>query len=155
MEIIIFIILLVGFVLLYIVMNVSLLWTIIILVLACLIYISLRYPRGKEDWTQPLGANLYLLIMAIVIMFIFISVNPGEIHILDSSLTYRNPADTSWVPEWSWVVQLDAPVLVFSMIMITMIFLIILGLLIPSIQELRKEGVGATGEEKPKIGMGA
>jgi 1,4-dihydroxy-2-naphthoate octaprenyltransferase len=153
MEIIVFIILLVGFVLLYMVMNVSLLWTILILIFACLIYISLRYPRGKEDWTQPLGANLYLLIMAIVIMFIFLSVNPGNIHIQDSDITYRMPSDPSWTPEWSWVVQLDAPVLVLSMIFITMMFLIILGMLIPSIQELRKEVT--TGEEKPKIGMGA
>jgi|GEM_PF-2666603 len=153
MEIIVFIILLVGFVLLYMVMNVSLLWTILILILACLIYISLRYPRGKEDWTQPLGANLYLLIMAIVIMFIFLSVNPGNIHILDSDITYRMPSDPSWTPEWSWVVQLDAPILVLSMIFITMMFLIILGMLIPSIQDLRNET--GTGEEKPKVGMGA
>jgi hypothetical protein len=86
-------------------------------------------------------------------MFIFLSVNPGNIHILDSDITYRMPSDPSWTPEWSWVVQLDAPVLVLSMIFITMMFLIILGMLIPSIQELRKEVT--TGEEKPKIGMGA
>lgn len=154
MEIIIFIILLVGFVLLYLVLNVSLLWTLIILVLACLIYIALRYPRGREDWTQPIGANLYLLIMAIVIIFIFISVNPSEVHLLDSNITYRNPADPSWIPEWSWAVQLNAPIILFAIVMITILFLVILSLLVPSIEELRKEA-GTPGEEKPKIGMGA
>jgi heme/copper-type cytochrome/quinol oxidase subunit 2 len=161
LDFFLFVLLLVGFSVLYVALSVYLLYTIIILLILALFYIVIKFPRGKEDWPWGFTDNLYTVGMSNVIIIVFILVVPS-IPFLGSTLQYPSPSE----PEgWNLTFSSRDPYLVLMIILIMgMMYLFVFAILVPYMQRQIHEasgGGGSSGEwekeasGKPKIGMGA
>jgi hypothetical protein len=52
-------------------LGIPLWWALCIVIIFGLIYLGLRYPRGKQDWRYSFTETLYM-VMTLITMFIFI-----------------------------------------------------------------------------------
>ena len=161
MEFILFVLMLVGFVLFYLVLRVVLLWTFIFLIFTAFTYISIAYPRGREDYPDGPREVFGQIVMGIIMWFIFIIVGPRPIPFLADTVTYTpGILDTPGLIAF----DLSVPVITVSVIFLAFLFYIIFAFLIPgygaqSIQETGASGEGEGGEGggggKPKVGVGS
>lgn len=161
MDFFLFVLLLVGFAALYIAFQVYFLWTLIILIMICLFYIVIRFPRGKEDWPWGFTDNLYLIGMTDVIIIVFSIVVP-DMPLIGSQLQYPSPA-----PPEGWEIRFSMrdPFVVLTFFVIqALMWLFVFAILIPYLQrQISEAGGGGKGSEwegdkgggKPKIGVGA
>ena len=148
MDAFLFFFLLVLYAVLYLKVHVMFLWTIIIMLIGAFIYMSIRYPRGREDVPFGVGEALSMLIMLLAIIFIFTLMGPDPIPIIGSSFTYDGDLD--------WVVGASIKDLsgIGLMVIVTiLLFIVVLALLLPPYRERGKKVEIGKGGEKPKVGV--
>lgn len=107
-------------------LGVPILWALCIVIIFGLIYLGLRYPRGKEDWHYSFRETLYI-VMTLITMFIFIIAIQTALRNIGGNLPSA------------------VQILLFFIIVPCMIILFLLGLFFPSGKafELRRtEGMG-------------
>lgn len=172
MDFLLFVVLLLGFAVTYLVLKITLAWCFLALAILALIYMSMRYPRGKEDWPHAIGSTLYLIVMIILMVIIFIFVGPqvqdphntqnSGIPVIGAQFTYVTPDP---VPDayWIWVVPLNVSTVFFLLLMFLLMFIAVFAFVIPGLavrapgagKGAGGEGEGGEGSGKPKVGVGA
>lgn len=101
-----------GFVIL-IWLGVPLLWALIIIIFLGMVYLGLRYPRGKADWKYSFRETMYV-VMTLITMFVFIIAIQTALMNIGSNL----PSAVS--------------LLLFFVIMPVMVILFLFGLFFPN-----------------------
>lgn len=149
MDAFLFFFMLVLYAVLYLKVHVMFLWTIIIMLIGAFIYLSIRYPRGREDVSFSVGEALSMLVMLLAIMFIFTLMGPDPIPIIGSSFTYDGDL------EWVITARIGELSGIGLMVAVTLlIFMIILSIVIPPYRERGKKVEISKGGEQPKVGVG-
>jgi hypothetical protein len=104
-------------------LGVPIWWALCIIIFFGLVYLGLRYPRGKEDWRYNFRETLYI-VMTLITMFIFIIAIQAALRSIGGNL----PSAVT--------------LLTYVIIMPVMIILFLLGLFFPSgkVFNLKKMG---------------
>lgn len=108
-------------------LGVPLWWALCIIIIFGLIYLGLRYPRGKEDWRYSFQETLYV-VMTLITMFIFIIAIQAALRNIGADL----PSAIT--------------ILTLFVIMPCMLILFLLGLFFPSGKRLRLRKTQGTGK---------
>jgi hypothetical protein len=98
-------------------------WSLVITIFFAMVYLGLRYPRGKTDWRYSFKETSYI-IMTLITMFVFIIAIQTALLTIGSDLP---PA---------------VELLVFFIVMPLMTILFILGLVFPHGKALKLKGKG-------------
>jgi hypothetical protein len=103
-------------------------WSLLATIFFALVYLGLRYPRGKPDWRYSFKETSYI-VMTLMTMFVFIIAIQAALLTLGSNIP---PA---------------VELLVFFIVMPVMVILFILGLFFPHGKAFRLDGKSGLGEK--------
>ncbi len=122
-----------GFVILYLVSEVYLFWTIVLLLIGAFIYVAVRYPSGSKDWPLNAMRTMHMIVMLAVIFFVFTLVGPRPIPLIGSQVFYGEN------PGWEITAQLGFVNVTYVVILFAMIFIVIFAFLKPLGRAMKKE----------------
>lgn len=109
-------------------LGVPLWWSLCIMVIIGLLYLGLRYPRGKADWRYSFRESLYM-VMTLVTMIIFVSAIQAALVNLGGNLPSA------------------VDILLFLIVMPVMMIFFLLGLFFPHGKAIKLKSAG-DAEEK-------
>jgi hypothetical protein len=102
-------------------------WSLLATIFFALVYLGLRYPRGKPDWRYSFKETSYI-VMTLMTMFVFIIAIQAALLTLGSNIP---PA---------------VELLVFFIVMPVMVILFVLGLFFPHGKAFRLDGQKGMGD---------
>ncbi|UCE74058.1 MAG: hypothetical protein JSV56_13730 [Methanomassiliicoccales archaeon] len=97
-------------------------WSLCITAFIGLLYLGLRYPKGKADWRSSFRETLYI-VMTLITMFIFIMAIQAALRSIGNALPSA------------------VEILLFFIVMPSMMILFLLGLFFPCGKALKLRGV--------------
>lgn len=147
MELFLFVFSMLGFVALYLVSQVYLFWTIVILLIGAMIYVSIRYP-GDDRWPLSPMRTVHMIVMLAVIFFVFTLVGPKPVPFIGSSIFYGEDV------LWDIQIGLEIQNLVYVVLLFAMIFIIVFAFLKP-LGRAMKEEKEKEREDEGDQGVGA
>jgi len=68
MDIVLLILLAFSFVGLISILKINLMWSIFIIIILALIYISIKHPHGRKDWEHDLRTSIYFVVTAVLLI---------------------------------------------------------------------------------------
>jgi hypothetical protein len=94
-------------------LGIPILWAICVIIFLGMVYLGLRYPRGKADWKYSFRETVYVVMTLITMMVFIIAIQTALVSIGGN------------IPSAIWL-------LMFFIIMPCMIILFLLGLFFPN-----------------------
>ncbi len=133
MELFLFVFSMLGFVALYLVSQVYLFWTFVLLITGAIIYVAVRYPSGSQGWPLNAMRTMHMIVMLAVIFFVFTLVGPKPVPFIGGQIFYGNS------PNWEITIGLEIINLVYVIVVFAMIFILIFSFLKPLGRAMKKE----------------
>ncbi len=148
MELFLFVFSMLGFVALYLVSQVYLFWTFVLLIIGAIIYVAVRYPSGSQSWPLSAMRTVHMIVMLAVIFFVFTLVGPKPVPFIGSQIFYGTN------PEWEITIALEIVNLVYVIAVFAMIFILVFSFLKPLGRAMKKEAEKEKEDEGDQ-GVGA